>query len=169
MTLWDACGFGKVLTYRGWSRWTFYHFIPLLRYFTKISNMKHLYEPWFLCVSDLFCSGHCHTGPAFLSFCIFSPLTPCSHHSFCFLRRNACSGVLPIVLDRLFWRSFWGLGAGPSPTDTIIIVRLNWFLALLICFVWFAVRALFKPRPNPLSGRQLTNILFLFSVCFYIL
>lgn len=143
MTLWDACGFGKVLTYHGWSRWTFYHFIPLLRYFTEIPNMKHLYEPWFLCVQISSALG---IVTLVLHFCHFVSSHPClcSHHSFCFLRRNACSGVLPIVLDRLFWRSFWGLGAGPSPIDTIIIVRLNWFPALLICFVWFACESPFK-------------------------
>lgn len=105
MTLWDACGFGKVLTV-GEADEHFYHFIPLLKYFTKIPNMKHLYEPWFLIRS--LCSGRC---PHVLHFCHlssplrlpFSPLT-------LFPWRNACSGAVPIVLDRLFWRSFWGWG-----------------------------------------------------------
>lgn len=76
-------------------------------------------------------------------------LTPdsSSHHSFCFLRRNACSGVLPIVLDRMFWRSFWGRGLHPLTLLSLLDWTGSWPCLFVLCDL--LVRALFKPYPNP--------------------
>lgn len=139
MTLWDACGFGKVLTYCGWSRWTFLPFHPLAQILYK--NPKHETFVWtmvLVCIRSLLLWALSHR-PAFLSFCIFSPLSPCSHHSFCFSLGEMLAQVFfPLFYTGCFGGASGGWGVGPSPIATIIIVRLNWFLVLLICFVWFA-------------------------------